>query len=94
MDRWPYHIQSVVSPAHTSCSRQIPSPLFDLHYVLEIITFGNHYGPDAGPQTSLGPYILSFFNANGPTDVSSNGSVYQLKVVHMASIGLRMSKCN
>ena len=69
MDRLPYDIQSAVSPTHTPCFRQILTPLFDLYYVLEIITFGNYNGPDAGPQTLLGPYILSLVNANGPTYV-------------------------
>ena len=26
--------------------------------MLGIITFGNYNGPDAGPETLLGPYIL------------------------------------
>ena len=58
-----------MSPTHTSCFRKILTPLFDLYYVLEIITFGNHNGPDAGPLTLLGPYIVSLVNANGPTGV-------------------------
>ena len=67
MDRYPYDIQSAVSPTHTSCFHKILTPLFDFYHVLEIITFGNHNGPVAGPQTLLGPYILSLVNANGPT---------------------------
>ena len=34
-----------MSTTHTSCFRQILTPLFDLCNVLEIITFGNHNGP-------------------------------------------------
>ena len=68
MDRYPYDIQAAVSTTHTSCFRQILNPLFDLYYVLEIITFGNYNGLDAGPLTLLSPYILSLVNANGPTD--------------------------
>ena len=67
MDRWPYDIQAAVTTTHTSCFRQILNPLFDLYYVLEIITFGNYNGLDAGPLTLLSPYILSLVNANGPT---------------------------
>ena len=58
-----------MSQTHTSCFRQILNPLFDLYYVLEIITVGNYNGLDAGPLTLLSPYILSLVNANGPTDV-------------------------
>ena len=58
-----------MATTHTSCFRQILNPLFDLYYVLEIITFGNYNGLDAGPLTLLSPYILSLVNANGPTDV-------------------------
>ena len=57
-----------MSQTHTSCFRQILNPLFDLYYVLEIITVGNYNGLDAGPLTLLSPYILSLVNANGPTD--------------------------
>ena len=58
-----------MATTHTSCFRQILNPLFDLYYVLEIITFGNYNGLDAGPLTLLSPYILSLVNANGPTHV-------------------------
>ena len=58
-----------MSPTNTSCFRQILNPLFDLYYVLEIITFGNYNGLDAVPLTLLSPYILSLVNANGPTHV-------------------------
>ena len=58
-----------MATTHTSCFRQILNPLFDLYYVLEIITFGNYNGLDAGPLTLLSPYILSLVNANGPTSV-------------------------
>ena len=58
-----------MSQTHTSCFRQILNPLFDLYYVLEIITVGNYNGLDAGPLTLLSPYILSLVNANGPTNV-------------------------
>ena len=44
--------------------------MFDLYYVLEIITVGNYNGLDAGPLTLLSPYILSLVNANGPTYVN------------------------
>ena len=59
-----------MSQTHTSCFRQILNPLFDLYYVLEIITVGNYNGLDAGPLTLLSPYILSLVNANGPTNVA------------------------
>ena len=61
-----------MATTHTSCFRQILNPLFDLHYVLEIITFGNYNGLDAGPLTLLSPYILSLVNANGPTHVTND----------------------
>ena len=59
-------------PSETDYSNKA-TPLFDLYYVLEIITFGNHNGPDAGSQTLLGQYILSLVNANGPTHVADRG---------------------
>ena len=74
-----------MSQTHTSCFRQILNPLFDLYYVLEIITVGNYNGLDAGPLTLLSPYIVSLVNANGPTDgrkgISHHGVEYAWKLV-------------
>ena len=51
MDRLPYDIQTAVSLTHTFWFRQIPTPLFDLYYMLEIITLGNYNGPVYVPLT-------------------------------------------
>ena len=51
MYRQPYDIQAAVSPTHTSRFCQIHTPLFDLYYKLEILTFGNYNGPVYVPLT-------------------------------------------
>ena len=88
MNREPYDIQAAVSPTNTSCFRQILNPLFDLYYVLEIITFGNYNGLDAVPLTLLSPYILSLVNANGPTVIC-----FVLKIDGVAYHDIKY-KCN
>ena len=40
-----------MSTTYTSCFRKILTPLFDLYYVLEIITLGNYNGPVYGSLT-------------------------------------------
>ena len=85
MDRLPYDIQAAVATTHTSCFRQILNLLFDFYYVLEIITFGNYNGLDAGPLTLLSPYILSLVNANGPTYVDMM-TTYKLHVTGHATL--------
>ena len=75
-----------MSQTHTSCFRQILNPLFDLYYVLEIITVGNYNGLDAGPLTLLSPYIVSLVNANGPTDVYVRHSTSMSQVTSHSNI--------
>ena len=72
-----------MATTHTSCFRQILNLLFDFYYVLEIITFGNYNGLDAGPLTLLSPYILSLVNANGPT---YDGMYYVLEILSIVCI--------
>ena len=78
-----------MATTHTSCFRQILNLLFDFYYVLEIITFGNYNGLDAGPLTLLSPYILSLVNANGPTDAHVRTETWVL--IALNSSGMTIS---
>ena len=86
--RQPYDIQAAVSPTHTSCFCQIHTPLFDLYYMLEIITFGNYNVPTYVPLTLRYPgsrvpntYILFLSNSYSivwPLLYAGNYNVWKL----------------